>query len=105
MSANIAHTTDDPGRNDAAGAVASTEVDRRYPRRFRFRIGTLLFVITILALLLVVAIQQVQLGRLRQLVEAQQLKMDADERGRNALTTIIRELRDKVERDSEGRGS
>ena len=40
------------------------------------RIGTLLFVIAILALLLVVIVQQVQLERLRQLVRAQQQQMD-----------------------------
>jgi hypothetical protein len=63
------------------------------PRRFRFRIGTLLLVVAILALPLLVVIQQVQIGRMRRLVDAR-----AKERDR--LTTIIREQRDQIERHS-----
>jgi cytochrome c-type biogenesis protein CcmH/NrfG len=105
MSANVTHTTDNPDPNDTAGAVASTEVDRRHPRRFRFRIGTLLFVITILALLLVVAIQQVQLKQMRQIFKAQQSKLIAQAAERDKLTTMIREQRDMLERNPGGRGS
>lgn len=105
MPANVAHTTDDPDRNDTAGAIALTEHDRPGPRRFRFRIGTLLFVITILALLLVVAIQQVQLEQMRQIVKAQQNQLNAQAAERDKLTAMIREQRDKLERDAGGRGS
>ena len=59
--------------------------------RFRFRLGTILFVVAILALLLVVVIQQVQIGRMRQLI-------DAGVKEKDQLTTIIRELRDHLER-------
>src|SRR4029077_9570943 len=48
--------------------VAMTENARL--SRFRFRLGTILFVVAILALLLVVVIQQVQIGRMRQLIDA-----------------------------------
>jgi hypothetical protein len=37
--------------------------------RFRFRLGTTLFVVAILALLLVVVMQEVQIGRMRQLID------------------------------------
>jgi len=104
MSANVPRTTDDPGRNDAAGAVALTEHDRPRPRRFRFRIGTLLFVIAILALLLVVIIQQVQLRQMRQIIKAQQNQLNAQGAARDTLTTMIREQRDMLERASHGRG-
>jgi hypothetical protein len=59
--------------------------------RLRFRLGTVLFVIAILALLLLVVIQQVQIGRMRQLID--QYAKEKDQ-----LTTIIRELRDHLER-------
>jgi hypothetical protein len=103
MSANIAHTTDNPGRNDAPGAVALTEHER--PRRFRFRIGTLLFIIAILALLLVVIIQQVQLKQMRQIVKAQQNQLNAQAAVTDRLTIMIREQRDMLERNAGGRGS
>ena len=40
------------------------------PQRFRFRLGTSLLVVAILALLLVVAIEQVQIGKMRQAIDA-----------------------------------
>jgi len=61
------------------------------PQRFRFRLKTLLIVVAFLALLLVVIIQQVQIARMRR-------SMDAQARQRDNLTTIIRELRDHLER-------
>jgi hypothetical protein len=105
MSANVTHTTDNPDPNDAAGAVALTEGDRPRPRRFRFRIGTLLFVIAILALLLVVIIQQVQLRQMRQIIKAQQNQLNAHIFDKQKLTEIIREQRDMLERASRGRDS
>jgi hypothetical protein len=65
--------------------------DNARPSRFRFRLSTLLFVVTILALLLVAVIQQVQIGRMRQLI-------DAGVKEKDQLTTILRELRDHLER-------
>jgi hypothetical protein len=59
--------------------------------RFRFRLRTLLLVVAFLGLLLVVVIQQVQIGRMRRLIDLQ-----AKERAQ--LTDIIREQRDFLER-------
>lgn len=61
------------------------------PPRFRFRVGTILFVVAILALLLEVAIQQAQIRRLRRSIDAYAKQQDK-------LTTIIREQRDAIER-------
>jgi hypothetical protein len=66
-------------------------VDYNRLSRFRFRLGTVLFVMAILALLLLVVIQQVQIGRMRQLI-------DQHAKEKDQLTTIIRELRDHLER-------
>jgi hypothetical protein len=55
--------------------------------QFRFRLSTVLFIVAILALLLVVIIQQVQIGRMRRLI-------DAGAKEKDQLTVIIRELRD-----------
>jgi hypothetical protein len=63
--------------------------DDRKPQ-FRFRLGTVLLVVAILALLLVVVIQQMQIGRMRQLI-------DAGVKEKAQLTTIIREQRDLLE--------
>ena len=59
--------------------------------RMRYRLNTLLFAVAILALLLLVFIQQVQIGRMRQLI-------DEGVKEKDQLTTIIRELRDHIER-------
>ena len=64
-------------------AVTMMEENRR--PRVRFRLRTILLVVAILALLLVV-IQQVQIGRMEQLI-------DAVAKLRDELTVIIRELR------------
>jgi hypothetical protein len=45
-------------------------------QRFPFRLGTLLFVVAILALFLIVVIQQVQIGRQR--VQVRQLRQNVD---------------------------
>jgi hypothetical protein len=68
--------------------------------RFRFRLGTLLLVIAVLALLLVVVVQQVQMERLRRRADALQKLVDQGTKDKDTLTTIIRELRDMVERSS-----
>jgi hypothetical protein len=78
------------------------EDSRPRTSRFRFRIGTLLLVIAVLALLLVVAVQQVQLERLRRRADALQKQVDQTAKDKDFLTTLVRELRDKVERSSSG---
>ena len=55
----------------------------------RFRLAWVMVAVAILALLLVVIIQQVQIGRMRELI-------DAGEKQKVKLTTIIRELQDQV---------
>ena len=69
--------------------------------RFRFRLGTLLFVVAILALLLVVAIQEVQI--IGQQAEIRQMTRDLDGYfGSMAeLTKIVRQLHGLLTR-SEG---
>jgi hypothetical protein len=64
------------------------EDDRK--SQFRFQLGTVLLVVAILALLLVVVIQQMQIGRMKQLI-------DAGVKEKAQLTTIIREQRDLLE--------
>jgi low affinity Fe/Cu permease len=55
----------------------------------RFRLAWVMVAVAILALLLVVIIQQVQIGRMRELI-------DAGEKQKVKLTTIIRELQNQV---------
>jgi predicted PurR-regulated permease PerM len=71
--------------------------ENRRPR-FRFRIRTILLIVAVLALLLVVVIQQVQIGRMRQQIGQMKPMIDAIPKEREQLTTIIRELRDHLER-------
>jgi hypothetical protein len=59
--------------------------------RFRFRLKTMLLVVVFLALATVAVIQQVQIRRMRQ-------SIDATAKEKDQLTTIIRELRDHLER-------
>jgi hypothetical protein len=59
--------------------------------RYRFRLKTILLVVAIVALLMVVVIQQVQIGRMRQLI-------DAGVKERANLAKIIRELQDHLHR-------
>ncbi len=61
------------------------------PSPFRFRLSTILFVVATLGLLLVVVIQQVQIGRLRQLI-------DTGAKEKVQLAKIIRELQDHLYR-------
>jgi hypothetical protein len=64
----------------------------------RFRINTLLFVVAILALLLLVVMQQVQIGRMQSRIGQMRQTIDADVKSKDQLTIIIRELRDHLER-------
>ena len=66
----------------------------------RFRISTLLFVVAILALLLLVVMQQVQIGRMQSPIGQMRKTIDADVKSNDQLTAIIRELRDHLERQS-----
>jgi cell division protein FtsL len=66
----------------------------------RFRINTLLFVVAILALLLLVVMQQVQIGRMQSRIGQMRKTIDADVKSNDQLTAIIRELRDHLERQS-----
>ncbi len=68
------------------------------PQRFRFRLRTLLLVVAILALLLVVVIQQVQIGRQQAQIGQMRRAIDTGLKEKDQLTTIIRELRDMVNR-------
>ena len=71
--------------------------ENRQPR-FRFRLRTILLVVAVLALTLLVVIQQVQIGRMRQQIGQMKPMIDAIPKERDQLTTIIRELRDQLER-------
>lgn len=64
----------------------------------RLRISTLLFAVAILALLLVVVTQQVQIGRMQSRIGQMRQTIDADVKSKDQLTAIIRELRDHLER-------
>ena len=68
-------------------------------KRFRLRLGTLLIVVAVLALLLVVAIQQVQLGRQQVQIKQVEQRINGNSIERNTLTKIIREQRDQIERN------
>jgi type II secretory pathway pseudopilin PulG len=81
--------------------------------RIRFQLRTLLFVVAILALLLVVIIQQVQLSRQqvqlsRQQAQIRQMRQEIDRSvmSQQKLTEILRNQRDMLERagtSSDGR--
>jgi hypothetical protein len=66
--------------------------------RFRFRLGTLLFVVAILALLLAVAIQEVQI--IGQQAEIRQMtgQLDAYFGEQAKMIKLVRELQDMVDR-------
>jgi low affinity Fe/Cu permease len=66
----------------------------------RFRISTRLFAVAIFALLLVVVIQQVQIARMHSQIGRMRRMIDADVKSRDQLSTIIRELRDQLERQA-----
>jgi len=72
-------------------------------RRFRFRLGTLLFVVAILALLLVVAIQEVQI--IGQQVQIRQMmgELNGYFGDQAKLIKALRELQDIVDRSRSAR--
>jgi hypothetical protein len=76
--------------------------DDRGPRS-RFRLGTLLFVVATLALLLVVAIQEVQI--IGQQVQIRQMigELDAYFVDQAKLTKLLREVQDIVDRSRSAR--
>jgi hypothetical protein len=98
----------DPGQLGGSAIVLDLEDDtmmeqNRRPR-FRFQLGTLLFVVAILALLLVVVIQQVQISRQQVQIRQMRNQIDRFVIGQTKLTDIIREQRDALERHSSSDG-
>jgi hypothetical protein len=73
-------------------------IEHDRPSRFRFRLGTVLLVIAIVALLLVVVIQQVQIARMREQIGQMKRTIDVNAKSTETLTVIIRELRGHLER-------
>jgi hypothetical protein len=73
--------------------------DRTRPRRFRFRLSTLLFLVAMLALVIVVILQQVQLERMRRLANARQRVVDRLTLENARVSEIAREQRDFLERE------
>ena len=69
------------------------EADRKAWLRIRLR--TILLVVAFLALVMAILVQQVQIERMRRAMD-EIAKQRAQEQ--NALTTIVRELRGKLER-------
>jgi uncharacterized protein involved in response to NO len=67
-------------------------------KRVHLRLGTLLVVIAFLALLLVIVMQQVQLGRQHTQIEQMRLLIDAGQNEKATLAKIIREQTDHIER-------
>jgi hypothetical protein len=59
--------------------------------RLRFQVRTILLVVAGVALLLVVAIQQIQIGRMQRVI-------DAAAKDRAQMAQILREQRDALER-------
>ena len=72
------------------------ELNRR--PRIRFQLRTLLFVVAILALLLVVIIQQVQISRQQVQIRQMRLEIDRFVISQNKLAEILREQRDMLHR-------
>ena len=66
--------------------------------RFRFHLKMILLVVAIVALLLVVVMQQLQIRRQQAQINQMSLQIDRHFKAENQLTTIIRELRDRLER-------
>ncbi len=73
-----------------------TEEENRRPW-IRFRLKTVLLVVAFLALVTAVVIQQVQIARMRQMINAREAQVAKE---RDQLTTIIREMRGYVERQA-----
>jgi cytoskeletal protein RodZ len=72
-------------------------VDNQRPR-FRFRLGTLLLIVAILALLVVTVMQQVQINRQQTQIKQMRIELDRNTTDRDKLQRIVRELRDYVNR-------
>jgi hypothetical protein len=68
-------------------------------KRFRLRLGTLLVTIAFLALLLLVFMQQVRIGRQHAEIEQMKLLIDVGQQEKATLAQIIREQRDHIERN------
>ena len=87
----MAHTGDHVEPSGSLMRLTSHGAGSEVPtiKRFRLRLSTLLFVVAILALLLVVVIQQMQIGRMRQ-------SIDVAVKEKEKLITVIRELQDHV---------
>ena len=73
--------------------------------RFKVRIGTILLAIVIVALLLMVAMQQRQLGRQQSQLQLLRNQLDAERLRVAKTTTIAIELRDMVERQRQPKPS
>jgi hypothetical protein len=80
-----------------SGGVFTMMVDNQRPR-FRFRLGTLLLIVAILALLVVTVMQQVQINRQQTQIKQMRIELDRNTTDRVKLQGIVRELRDYVNR-------
>jgi hypothetical protein len=81
-------------------------MEEKQQPRFRFRLGTLLLIVGILALILVTVIQQVQINRQQTQIQQMRIELDRNTVDRVKLQGIVRELRDYVNRagsSSDGR--
>ena len=67
-------------------------------KRFHLRLGTLLVVIAFFALLLLVFMQQVRIGRQQAEIEQMRLLIEVGQKEKATLAKIIREQRDHIER-------
>ena len=67
-------------------------------KRFRMQLGTLLVVIAFFALLLLVFMQQVRIGRQQAEIEQMRLLIEVGQKEKATLAKIIREQRDHIER-------
>jgi hypothetical protein len=65
-------------------------------KRFGLRLRTLMLIIAILALLLVVVIQQVQIGRMRQLIDAGLKEKAQLTKEKARLADMLRDLQDRL---------
>jgi hypothetical protein len=73
-------------------------MENEKPKIFRFRIRTLLTLIAVIALLVVGAFQQVQINRMQLRLQESRRLLVNEVKTRDQLTTILREQRDKIER-------
>ena len=80
-------------------------MDENRRARLRFRIRTMLVAVVILALALMVALQQLQIGRQRAEIERLRSELGSAMVTRERLTDILREQRDRIERQRETKPS